>query len=82
MPESVTHEAILQAIRQFRADHLESVELFDVFRGKHVPQGHKSMAYAFTYRHPNRTLTDTEISAVHDLLVSHLTKTFQAQLRA
>jgi phenylalanyl-tRNA synthetase beta chain len=82
MPETVTHEAILQTIRQCRVSHLESVELFDVFRGKHVPQGHKSMAYAFTYRHPDRTLTDSEISAVHDRLVSHLTKTFQAQLRA
>jgi phenylalanyl-tRNA synthetase beta chain len=80
--EPVTHEAIVQAIRKARPANLEHVELFDVFRGQHVPPGAKSMAYAFTYRHPDHTLTDAEVNATHDTLVTHLTRSLSAQVRA
>src|SRR5512143_2156532 len=60
VPEATTHEAVLQVVRQAKPANLESVDLFDVFRGKGVPAGQKSMAYALTYRSPERTLTDAE----------------------
>ncbi|MCW5559985.1 MAG: phenylalanine--tRNA ligase subunit beta, partial [Verrucomicrobiae bacterium] len=55
VPEAVTHEAVLGVVRKAQLPHLEAVELFDVFRGRHVPEGSKSLAYAFTYRAPDRT---------------------------
>ena len=42
---------------------LEAVEIFDVYTGKGVPEGHKSFAYALTFRAPDRTLTDDEVNA-------------------
>ena len=57
---------------------LESVELFDVFRGKHVPEGQKSLAYAFTYRGADKTLTEAEVNAAHTKVV----EAFKAQLKA
>jgi phenylalanyl-tRNA synthetase beta chain len=80
--EPITHDAVLQAVRRANPPHLERVELFDVFRGKHVPAGAKSMAYAFTYRHPERTLTDAEVNSAHDALVAQLTHSLPARLRA
>ena len=50
VPEATTHDAVLQIVKQAKPANLEAVELFDVFRGKNVPEGQKSMAYAFTYR--------------------------------
>src|SRR6185436_277369 len=50
VPEALTHDAIFTAVRQARPADLEAIELFDVFRGRNVPAGQKSMAYAFTYR--------------------------------
>src|SRR5205823_7602032 len=41
VPENTTHEAVLQTVRQAKPGNLESVELFDVFRGKNVPSGQK-----------------------------------------
>jgi phenylalanyl-tRNA synthetase beta chain len=41
-------------VKQAKPANLESVELFDVFRGKGVPEGQKSLAYAFTYRAPDK----------------------------
>jgi phenylalanyl-tRNA synthetase beta chain len=54
------------------------VELFDVFRGQNISAGQKSMAYAFTYRNPERTLTDAEVNAVHTKVV----EAFKLQLKA
>ena len=78
VPESVTHEAVLQTVKQAKAANLETVELFDVFRGKHVPEGQKSLAYAFTYRAADKTLTDVEVNSAHVKVV----EAFKSQLMA
>ena len=81
VPEAITHEAVLQAVKQAKPANLESVELFDVFRGKNVPAGQKSLAYAFTYRSTERTLTDTEVNASHEKVVEQLKQKLQAIVR-
>jgi phenylalanyl-tRNA synthetase beta chain len=81
VPETTTHEAVLQTVRQTKPANLESVELFDVFRGKNVPPGQKSMAYAFTYRNAERTLTDTEANTAHERLVQELKEKLRATVR-
>jgi phenylalanyl-tRNA synthetase beta chain len=81
VPETVTHDAVLQSVKQARPQNLESVELFDVFRGKNVPAGQKSLAYAFTYRSIERSLTDAEVNAAHEKLVGHVRQSLQATIR-
>lgn len=79
--EAVTHDAVLQAVKQAKAANLESIELFDVFRGKNVPEGQKSLAYAFTYRNSDRTLTDAEVNAAHEKVVAQLKQGLKASVR-
>jgi phenylalanyl-tRNA synthetase beta chain len=81
VPETTTHDAVLQVVKQSKPANLETVELFDVFRGKNVPAGQKSLAYAFTYRNAERTLTDAEVGAAHEKLVEQFKKTLQAAVR-
>ena len=81
VPESTTHEAVLNVIRQTKPQYLENVELFDVFRGPHVPAGHKSMAYAFVYRAADRTLTDAEVNTAQEKLIEQFTQKLQASIR-
>jgi phenylalanyl-tRNA synthetase beta chain len=81
VPEATTHEAVLNTVKQARPANLERVELFDVFRGQNVPAGHKSVAYAFTYRHPERTLTDAEVNETHARLVDKFRQTLGASVR-
>jgi phenylalanyl-tRNA synthetase beta chain len=78
VPEATTHDAVLQIVKQIKPANLEAVELFDVFRGKNVPEGQKSLAYAFTYRAADKTLTDAEANAAHTKVVD----AFKAQLKA
>ena len=81
VPESVSHEAVLSVVKQARPAHLESVELFDVFRGRNVPAGQKSMAYAMTYRGAEKTLTDAEANASHTKLLEQLKAKLNAVIR-
>jgi phenylalanyl-tRNA synthetase beta chain len=81
VPEATTHEAVLQVVKQTKPANLEAVELFDVFRGKNVPEGQKSLAYAFIYRNAERTLTDAEATAAHEKLVEQFKTVLQAAVR-
>jgi phenylalanyl-tRNA synthetase beta chain len=81
VPEATTHEAVLQTVKKTKPANLEAVELFDVFRGKHVPEGQKSLAYAFTYRSPDKTLTDTEVNAAHVKIVEAFKQNLGATVR-
>ena len=82
VPEAVTHDAVLAAVKQAKAANLESVELFDVFRGQGVPTGQKSFAYAFTYRAADKTLTDAEVNSAHEKIIGSLKTQLQAEMRA
>ena len=81
VPEATTHDAVLQVVKQTKPANLEAVELFDVFRGKNVPAGQKSVAYAFIYRNAERTLTDAEVNASHEKLVAQFKQELGAAVR-
>ncbi len=81
VPEVTTHDSVLQVVKRAKPANLEAVELFDVFRGKNVPAGQKSLAYAFTYRNVERTLTDTEVNAAHEKLVAQFKQNLGATVR-
>lgn len=68
-------------IRETGGKLLESVSLFDVYRGKQVQQGKKSVAFNLTYRAADRTLTDDEVVKVHQNVLDALKEKLDAVLR-
>ena len=63
---------------------LECVELFDLFSGKQAENfgaARKSLAYSLTYRDKNRTLTNDEVTVVHDGIRERLQRELGAELR-
>ncbi|HPR82334.1 MAG TPA: phenylalanine--tRNA ligase subunit beta, partial [Pontiellaceae bacterium] len=64
--EAIRHEDILAAVQSAAPAELESVKLFDIFRGKALEKGKKSVAYSFVYRSPAGTLTDEKVNAFHE----------------
>lgn len=62
-------EAVL---RSSGGDILESLALFDEFRGAGVPDGMRSLAWRLTFRHPERTLRDKEIDGRRSQLLKSL----------
>jgi phenylalanyl-tRNA synthetase beta chain len=84
VPKSVPQAKVEATILAAKAPNLESVRLFDLFRdakGEKIPADQKSLAYAFTYRAADRTLTEKEVNDAHELvrrkLVADLACTFR-----
>ena len=64
------------------ASLLDSVTVFDVYEGKGVPDGHKSVAVAVRIQPRDATLTEAEIEALAARIVAGVTKATGATLRA
>jgi phenylalanyl-tRNA synthetase beta chain len=82
--KTVPQSRIEEVIRQAEAPHLESLRLFDLFldpEGEKIPAGQKSLAYALTYRAPDRTLTEREVNEAHDLVRKNLIAELSAAFR-
>lgn len=60
---------------------IKEVRLFDLYRGKPVPPGRKSLAFRIKYQHPERTLTDEEVNEVHQKIIGLLKEKFGGELR-
>ena len=81
--ENVTSAEVVKVIQQSPVKViLENVELFDVYRGPGIPEGKKSMAYSYTVRAEDRTLTDEDISGAMNAIVRSLKARLNADLRA
>jgi len=80
--EEVTYEEIMGFIQGRDVEYLEEVYLFDLYRGKPIPKGRKSMAFRFRYRAKDRTLTDDEVSRIHGSLIEGILRRFGAEIRA
>jgi phenylalanyl-tRNA synthetase beta chain len=61
VPDSVPSSRVAEVIRDAAGEMLESLVVFDEFRGAGIPEGQRSLAWALTFRHPERTLRDKEI---------------------
>ena len=60
---------------------LEKVSIFDVYTGKNVPEGTKSLGLRFSYRSWDRTLTDEMVNDVHGRIVTKVVEETQAKIR-
>jgi len=60
---------------------LTSVELFDIYKGKHISEGKKSVAFRMEFYSPQRTLTSVEVEKIEQELIEKLNQKFQAILR-
>ncbi|PTS99089.1 phenylalanine--tRNA ligase subunit beta [Pedobacter sp. HMWF019] len=60
---------------------LKNVQVFDVYKGDKLPEGKKSYALNFTLQDEEQTLTDKQIDAVMQKIISNLAQTAKAEIR-
>ncbi|MCL1997998.1 MAG: phenylalanine--tRNA ligase subunit beta [Turicibacter sp.] len=72
---------IERAIKEKGGSLLTNLRLFDLYQGKQIEEGYKSMAYTLTFRHPDRTLEEKEIAPLIDAILLHLDKMLGVKLR-
>jgi len=78
---TVTADAVLRAAKAADRALITGVSLFDVYQGGGLPPDKKSLAIEVTFQPRERSLTDAEIEAASEKLVSAVTKATGATLR-
>ncbi|MEX0386364.1 phenylalanine--tRNA ligase subunit beta [Spiribacter onubensis] len=79
--ESVTAESVRECISKAAGETLQSLQLFDVYRGKGVQEGCKSLAMGLIVQDYSRTLTDEEVDRIQQDVIRALGESLGAELR-
>ena len=81
IPDTMEADQMLKIVLGQKEDLLENVSIFDVYSGKEMSEGTKSLGLRFSYRAPARTLTDLETNTVHDRIVQKTVNLTGAKIR-
>lgn len=79
--EEITAGQIEEIIRNKGGKLIEEVKLFDIYRGSQIEEGYKSMAYSITYRSDEKTLSEEDVSKVHNKILNSLANQVGGSLR-
>jgi phenylalanyl-tRNA synthetase beta chain len=81
MPDTVMWDDIETAVRGLGISEIESVRIFDMYKGKEMREGFHSLAFRVIYRAGGRTLKDEEVAGMHEKVRALLENRFGAQMR-
>ncbi len=81
VPLEVPAADIKKRVYELGGELLKEVELFDVYQGKPVPEGHKSLALTMRYQSAERTLKDEEVNTLNSNILSGIQQEFGAEWR-
>ncbi len=79
--EEVTNAQLLDAIRKAGGTLLVRADLFDIYRGQPVPEGHKSMAYKLTYESVDEPLKESQVVGVRNRIIRRVGEAAGGTLR-
>lgn len=79
--KTVTSGQLEAVIKDAGGALLKEVTVFDVYEGEHMEEGKKSVAFSLQYVNPEQTLTEEEVTKVHENVLKALEETYQAVLR-
>ncbi|MCI5147970.1 MAG: phenylalanine--tRNA ligase subunit beta [Candidatus Electrothrix sp. MAN1_4] len=81
VPESVGAGELLQEIRSHKKQQVVYADIFDVYSGKPIEKGMKSVALTVTYQSDEKTLDDTTVDGFHKKIVNALMSRFGGRYR-
>lgn len=81
VPVGVPAEDIKRRVFELGGDLLKEVEIFDVYQGTSIPQGHKSLALTMRYQSAERTLKDEEVNSFNSKILAGIQQEFGAEWR-
>ncbi|MBI4212231.1 MAG: phenylalanine--tRNA ligase subunit beta, partial [Deltaproteobacteria bacterium] len=79
--ENISAKDMLESIRRIAPALMKNVAVFDVYKGKGMVPGKKSLALRVTYASDERTLDHEEVEKTHHMVVSALEKAFHIEVR-
>ncbi|MDG5786940.1 phenylalanine--tRNA ligase subunit beta [Evansella sp. AB-P1] len=80
--EGVQAGVVESLIKEFGGQLITRVALFDLYQGEHLEKGKKSLAFSLRYQDPEKTLTEEEVTKVHEAVLNGLEEKIGAKLRS
>ncbi|MBS4030089.1 MAG: phenylalanine--tRNA ligase subunit beta [Clostridiales bacterium] len=81
VPDEVSAIEVTAVIYQTGGALVSDVSLFDLYRGPQIPAGSRSLAFAISYRDPSRTLSDEDVTQLHQEIEQTLQESLGTRLR-
>ena len=81
MPEDMLCSQIIEAIQSLHLDDLKDCQLFDIYRGKQLEEGYKSLGFALKFQSMKRTLIDEEVDQSYQTILAYMEKYLKITLR-
>ena len=81
LDDTISASSIYDVIKEEARELVKSVDVFDLYKGRQIQEGKKSLAYTIEYRSDERTLNDKEVNDTHKKVQDALTKRLGAQIR-
>ena len=81
LDEGVSAGQVMEIINRSKIKYFENATIFDLYAGKGIPEGKKSLAIRVSYRAMEKTLTEAEVSKAHDKLIRSLCHQLEAEIR-
>lgn len=81
LSQDVSYEKVYQTIQKAGENLLKDIQLFDLYEKEPIPKGYKSFTFALIYQSLDRTLTDAEVTLLHDAICKALIQHCHAQIR-
>lgn len=79
--DKVTSKEVVQEVYRVNRELIKDVEVFDVYKGEHVKEGHYSLAFSIYLNSNEKTLVDKDITAVEEAVIKAIELKFGAELR-
>ena len=79
--DEVSFTTVLECIKRLKIKEIEDIDIFDLYKGEHVPPGQKSFAIRLRYRSHDRTLTDEEVTRFHERVIKQLVFELKVSIR-
>ena len=79
--EEVKFEELMAEVRGLGQGLIRDIRLFDLYQGKRIPDGYKSLAFRIVYQSPERTLVSEEVQTLHDKIAETLVKKHHASFQ-
>ncbi|MCR4345209.1 MAG: phenylalanine--tRNA ligase subunit beta [Candidatus Scalindua sp.] len=80
--EAVTWAEIKGCIESLKIDYVDDIEFFDVYRGKQIEKGRKSIAFRIIFRADDKTLKSDEVDILQEKILANLSNSLGVNLRA
>ena len=81
LPREVPATAVLEVVREAAGGLLADARVFDVYEGRQVGEGMRSLALALSFRAPDRTLADEDVAPLRERIVAALGERLGGELR-